>query len=736
MTCKTSRVFSPRSASFVGIALVAAGMAPAMAPAAARACGGGEDPDIETTTTFDPRVLGDPGEEELFYDPYLAGIGKGPCDDCAKNEMKADWEAFLRPTVPWQDWSKVLLSARLPEIDGLISTVQGKAAQPPRGFEESAVIKNAGGERDKLLPALFFVGFARRVEPFSAASDRWSAPPRPDPAVDAEALQQNGQRAMARAKPPFLRQRYAFQLLRLLFYRQQWPEAVAFYERQRRDLDAPSPALMWRARYYVAGALAHAGERAKANLLLARIHAGSRSLASVAAQDFQPMEESDWTATLAAAPAKERVELWRLVGLKLDAVVAIEKIAAIDPRSRRLALLAVREMNRVEPDPEPKNLQALERVAVRLAGRPATDRRWLFDLVAGHAAALRGDVANARSRLGRATKARPGDNLVATQARASLALALASAFKPRDAVAGAAAGNEIAEALEDLTSDFGRAATVRAKVRELLAGAYEKSGMCVEAVLLGSGGACYARWSDPAFVQAAIARVGSPTTAFDRFMVGGSGHDVPGLRSQLGLLYFARGDLARAEAVFRDPEMKSYPLRTDPFVIHIRDCRSCDRDRYGPTSKWTFVSFILRVIELHKQAQRSDAAGAAAAFELGNGYYNMTVGNVRAFPEGSHASLGPTTAETWYKRAFERAPERDREGRAKAAFMAAKSELARMLAAPAPPSGRPVTGLPIPATWFPVVKSFADTAYHRDILRECGHYRRWAAGRRAGGAVR
>ena len=25
-----------------------------------------------------------------------------------------------------------------------------------------------------------------------------------------------------------------------------------------------------------------------------------------------------------------------------------------------------------------------------------------------------------------------------------------------------------------------------------------------------------------------------------------------------------------------------------------------------------------------------------------------------------------------------------------------------------------------------LVKSLADTAYHREVLRECGHYRRWA----------
>jgi hypothetical protein len=29
--------------------------------------------------------------------------------------------------------------------------------------------------------------------------------------------------------------------------------------------------------------------------------------------------------------------------------------------------------------------------------------------------------------------------------------------------------------------------------------------------------------------------------------------------------------------------------------------------------------------------------------------------------------------------------------------------------------------------WFAIVKTFADTAYHREVLAECGHYRRWVA---------
>jgi hypothetical protein len=59
--------------------------------------------------------------------------------------------------------------------------------------------------------------------------------------------------------------------------------------------------------------------------------------------------------------------------------------------------------------------------------------------------------------------------------------------------------------------------------------------------------------------------------------------------------------------------------------------------------------------------------------------------------------------------------------------MAAKSELARRASQPG--KGTPIDPadyLPIPTTWYPILKRLADTAYHREILRECGHYRRWA----------
>ena len=79
----------------------------------------------------------------------------------------------------------------------------------------------------------------------------------------------------------------------------------------------------------------------------------------------------------------------------------------------------------------------------------------------------------------------------------------------------------------------------------------------------------------------------------------------------------------------------------------------------------------------------------------------------------------------WYKRAYELT--QNRELKVKAAFMAAKAELGTKLAAmQSQPDYAYGTALPTPTTWFPIVKTLADTKYYQDILRECGNFSHWA----------
>ncbi len=75
---------------------------------------------------------------------------------------------------------------------------------------------------------------------------------------------------------------------------------------------------------------------------------------------------------------------------------------------------------------------------------------------------------------------------------------------------------------------------------------------------------------------------------------------------------------------------------------------------------------------------------------------------------------------------------RDRELKAQAAFLAAKAERGTLIEKQQATPARLTADLPVPTSWFPVVKSFADTAYHRQVLTECGTYRSWL-GKQQGG---
>ncbi len=251
-----SRRSSSASASAV---LLFALLALATAPALAWACGYVEE-DASGATSFDPHVIGGgPALTPQFYDPFQPWIGG--CWGCDQDELLADWAGYLGTTFA-ADWKRVLYQAPLADLEGLIFFLAGKQPKPPPGWESTTLSTAPAAAREKLVPALYLVGFARRVEPFAEgiASD-WDGPrarleheARVKAAGDPAALQTNGEKALARAKDPFLRQRYAFLLLRLRFHRQDWDGVVRFSDANAATLGGPSASLRWRSRYYVAGA--------------------------------------------------------------------------------------------------------------------------------------------------------------------------------------------------------------------------------------------------------------------------------------------------------------------------------------------------------------------------------------------------------------------------------------------------------------------------------------------------
>jgi len=216
-----------------------------------------------------------------------------------------------------------------------------------------------------------------------------------------------------------------------------------------------------------------------------------------------------------------------------------------------------------------------------------------------------------------------------------------------------------------------------------------------------------------------IARTGQSATAFDRLLIGGITR--PQLQDELFGRYLLLGDFLDAQKIV---PAKADTLGTDPFVIHIVDCHDCDHEKYA-TARWTDETFVARLVELQRTAAGKSEAAAQAALELGNALYNLTwSGNARIVLESTRQATRDTRpAERWYKRAFDTS--KNRELKAKAAYLAAKAELARLV--DAEDAAQQSDVLPVPTTWFPILRGMSETQYYKEVLKECGNFRRWIA---------
>ncbi len=696
-------------------------------------------------TTFDPGVLDEPADG-LDYDPYVSGFGTG-CSECFTKALLADWHGFWKDVTD-ADWQKILLTATPDELAKIQLRLAGKAKSGPAGYDTSSIWKTATPPA-KVIAAITLVQLARDMEPQSTweAYDENGAPKKD--ALPSPALLARAKAGLASAPDPFLAQRFAFQAMKILFYRKDWKGAVTFFDKTTAltSLSQGSTDLPWRARYYLAGALKADHQLARANLELALVHSYYPPLAGLAAKDFHPKEDVDWHESLSITKtAAGKTALWRLVGMKLDPLVAVQEILKLDPKSKLVGLLLVREMTKTEllvgqsygqPTPEDlaaqkKEFGAIEKLANQILATGG-DRPWLMELLLGHIAAKRGDLAATRTHTGAALKLRPADDRVASQAKASLALALVLDWKitPQREQA-------LAEVMNGITS-YTRGNALDPEIRGQLAQVYAKAGKWVEAELLEPSNDMgfdnigrptlkrdHATWENLAFIKQMIAQLDKRSTDFERFLLAGTSFTKKNLQHDLALRYLLNGDLQTAARLFETTPTDSTLLNSDPFVTHTIDSIEDDHQKFG-NAKWTHATLATRLVELERTANGKGEPAAQAALLLGNALYNITEnGNARSMLRNSHqATHDSSLAEKWYKRAFELST--NQEFRAKAAFFAAKAELGIIFeaeqTAQGDPNAPPVSE--IPKIWFPIVKKFASTKYYKEVLAECGRFSRW-----------
>lgn len=708
------RFRTDRTVSHALIAFAIAGAA--LAPGAASACGwSGESP---LDVTFDGAILGVRGLEPLLYDPTTPSWFYVPCG-CELDEQKADWSKYLDGVLSWDDWHPILSDASLDDVDALILALKSDKNPRPPAYANSALFaKRSADERRKLISALYLVGFARRVEPFAHfdlaewPDDMPKLPPRP-PDSDALALQHAGESALAHARDEFLRQRYAFLLTRLEFYRRDWKATLAFFDSHAKELSAPSTSLSYRARYYAAGAALRDNQQSRGELELARVYAGFPDLAALATNDFAPDGRDRDAALALAVTPEEKAALWTLSGIRGSGVEALTNIAKLAPDSDLPKLLAVREIQQLENWPKADRLAKLEPLLESLASRPRNG--WLYALVRGHSAAIRGDVPGARRWLDQAERTAPKNPsltpMVTRQAAVSLVMALAHATD----LAHRDAGDELVRRLDALpagpVSKYGADNTkVREKVNVAVGAAWLASWTPKQLKDDPSSVLTAAVTSDPDRLLSGLRLAATAKTPFEKFAVSGFHRDA--LAAVAVQTLVDHGRFAEAATIAKEVPEAAQLVVDIPTGEHRHECYQCFAE---DDEKLPQKALVAKLVALERTANGKGDRAAGAALEIGRILMHLTLLDI-----DRNVDAAPQAAITWFGRAYASAT--DRELKATAAYFAARCEMLDGKNRYYPDASQP---LPVPKTWFPRLAELSDTSFEKEVLAECGHYRRW-----------
>lgn len=721
----------------------------ACAAITALACAGG-DWDGSEGSMFTPHII-DQKQSVAFFRTLETPFYDGYDEDrrLAFNEQNTlDWKGFFDNQVSLQTLDYWLHKASLKQIDSMIFFIKGKPANLTTESENNTL---------KALPAakatsfLYYTGFAKRNETFTAPYVEYSWDPKPAPVSDVSLTKQiaGGLNFYTKASDPFLKERYAFQLERLYFFNQEYDKTLSFYNEHESDFKAGG-SIQWRALGYKAAALYKQKKYAESNQLYARIFDQYGPMRKSAYLSFHPLPKTEWDQCLALAKnTHEKEVLWQLKGLYGNEVEAMRAILKLNPSSTMADLLLVRAVNIEEWNLESQSYEAKKTGKVYAVNKNLlaflnetsatiqSPNAAAWHLAAAYLNDIQGDYTQAEIQMKRAEKYVAASALNKAQYHL---IAVYGSLKKTTAI------NEKLEAamLNDLkilfSKETGELANFRSNkartwTRRTLAELYLKKGETEKAELIFPG-INPKHFNNMDQIKKMIAYYERPNpSAFEKLFFEQAYLQKDDYLELLGIRYAQQDKLEDALMALKAIGSKE-TLLGNPFTIHIKDCHDCDHQAAQKT-KYTKASFIEKMIEMKRIAASKPAEAASNYFLVANGFYNMTwFGNARLFFDNrvdntiydyEHAATPEENSDLplkYYLLALQNSS--DKEFKAKCTFMAAKCEQnAFFMNTPANYKGDFKSGV----YFASLKKDYNTTKYYQEVIKECGYFKTYLGSR-------
>lgn len=669
-----------------------------------------------------------------------------------------EWQSFFGGKSNAADLNYIIYQLRIGEIDSCIFFLKNSAYPIKSQLKKNSLL--AFDDKALLKEFLFYQGFAKRCEPYSTyVQEWWSDDDTNDPRKDTEAMNKlvnGGKKAVVNAKSPFIKERYAFQIIRLLYQVGTYDECVSFYI-DNKQLFTSGNTMQYRTMGYVAGAYYKLERYSDANYLYSLIFDHCEPMKQASFLSFHPQDEEDWQQAIhMARNTREKEVLWHLLGIYADPVRAMQEIYKLNPKSELMDLLVARAVNINEEsfiryqdyweDSKDSGYslkstnvdQELLNFVQKLAAAGNTNKPYLWNLTAGYLNLAQGNYKLSEKYFSKAENASKGDKLVNEQIHIFRIMNKVEEYKKPDTKYEDELSKELTWLGEAKYEASLRGGYVYSWALSRLSEKYKSWGDSVKAQCLDYRQNKYFYYN-PVNMESLIHYMDKPhKTAFDNLILSVHPYSKGELFSYKAIKLIYQYKFKEALTTLDScKDAGSGGLQADPFIIHINDCHDCDfvsqeGDAYDQRS------FVEKLLELQGKATSDPKNAAQNYFLLANGLYNMTYfGNAHdvfgsplidlsvGYFSFDYDAIEPyypyfdcSKAMEYYQKAMDAST--NKEFKAKCCFMAAKCEQNLYYASGQFSYDKAIkTGV----YFRELVKTYPKTKYYQEILKECGYFR-------------
>ncbi|HHG85390.1 MAG TPA: hypothetical protein ENJ82_11645, partial [Bacteroidetes bacterium] len=557
----------------------------------------------------------------------------------------AEWVVYFGKGYSNEDIRQVVYKFSVEAVQGL---AEGKMNALSPGQRTNRLAQQL--QQGKFPDALAYLLYAKRCEPYCLSGNDWGDAPAN--AKGSASLVSSGKSAYRATANAFLQQRYAYQIVRLLRYSDQYAEAVTAYEKFALPLDTEKTTIYWWTRAHYAGALRHLKREAQAAYNFAKVfdHCPTRRIQAY--YSFRIRSDKVWNETMQLSQNnREKATLHFLRGITPNALAIdeIRQIQSLDPGSDQADVLLLREINKLEnlllgypfqretplhvgTSPQGNEeasfqLKELSQLVNETLRSNKMHDKSLWQLSAVYLTFLSGNQETAYSDL-KALRPKLAKEGTFRGNMLDLVFRIAMTQKINSSVE-----NKLLLSLTNLSRNLpqNKAQELRNFMDEALAWLYKAQGQTGKAILARNQQHRLTETANIATINDLLKfEDKAAKTLYEKQLLGrlhGS-LDRNGLLELKGTRLLAKNLLPEAIRIFEAlPESyydsEGFRLDVDPFKGHIRDIVNCNE--HGCLEyKYNKLTFAKALLILQKKAVQEPEKAAEYYHLLGNAFYNIS----------------------------------------------------------------------------------------------------------------